>query len=199
VWTPGGSTQHVITSEQHYGTALNDRGQVLVEGTDEDFDAELLLWDPQTEQVQRVPLDPVGWARTSLNNSGQVAGTGPKGQAAVWDPRTGLTLLGTVPGANVSEALSINNAGQVVGSASLVRPLSYNSEGGIDEGVSEWTHAFLWDADSGMRDLGQFRAHDSQAFKINDRGDILTWSGPELSDDFGTLVIWTSVEPREGS
>jgi probable HAF family extracellular repeat protein len=69
-----------------------------------------------------------------------------------------LTDLGTLPGGVSSQALAINDLGQVVGAAS----------------VPEGTHAFLWTDSGGMQDLGTLPGGGaySIAAGINVRGKI---------------------------
>jgi len=67
-------------------------------------------------------------------------------------------------------ACGINDAGQVAGESN--------------------THAFFWDADSGMIDLGMLPGPGySRAHSINDSGQVVGYSG---SDD-GSAFIWDSI------
>lgn len=70
-----------------------------------------------------------------------------------------VTDLGTLGGVS-SNANAINNWGQVVGGAKT---------------ESDETHAFVWNADSGMEDLGTLPTYGkpySEAFDINDSGQV---------------------------
>jgi probable HAF family extracellular repeat protein len=77
--------------------------------------------------------------------------------------------LGTLGGSS-SAAYAINDRGQVVGYSSTSGDVSY--------------HAFLWDAQNGMQDLGTLPGGErvSTAYGINDRGQVvgrsLTMAGP---------------------
>ena len=198
VWIPGNQPRHVMTSRlEHTGTAINVQGQVLIEGMTQDYGSEYLLWDPTTGKAEPIPLNSVDSSRWALNDRGQVAGTGADDLAAVWDPQTGLTSIGTVPGATTSSAASVNNKGQVVGHSSLTIPV-IDSEAEEGDTSTVWTHAFVWDPANGMVDLGLSRPNEnSQAIQINDRGDVLAWSAPELFNDTGTLVIWPPQPPPQ--
>ncbi len=83
------------------------------------------------------------------------------------DPAYTITDLGTL-GGNSSNALSINNYGQIVGSSTLVNP---NPPG---SGQNAPTHAFIY-SNGVMHDLGI--SGDSVASSINDSGQVVGWSG----------------------
>lgn len=100
-----------------------------------------------------------------LNNAGQVTGRSTtlagNEHAFVWSPGSGMTDLGTLPGAANSAASAINNLGVVVGTS---------------EGVPGTPpRAFRWSAANGMEDLGAFTpglASFSSATALNDAGLI---------------------------
>ncbi len=90
---------------------------------------------------------------TAINNAGQVAGNTADG-AFIWDSENGMRDLGTLPGYE-SRASAISDAGQVVG--------------WLDNTSGPWDpHAFLWEAGSGMIDLGPGRA-----WGVNDSGQVV--------------------------
>ena len=79
----------------------------------------------------------------AINNFGDVAGwhvaeDGDNYHAFVWSERTGFVDIGTLGGA-ASQALDINDLGQVIGWAMTPEAAP---------------HAFLWTRSTGMRDLG---------------------------------------------
>jgi probable HAF family extracellular repeat protein len=92
----------------------------------------------------------------AINDSGQVLVNLEHNTIAdsafLWTPAGGLQRLGGIPGADWSEGTAINNAGQIVGFSS--------------------SHAFLWTAESGMRDLGALDGDYSSASVINDAGQV---------------------------
>jgi probable HAF family extracellular repeat protein len=83
-----------------------------------------------------------------------VASSGGATQA---EARWVITDLGTLPGGGFSEAVAINDRGQIVGESMV--------KGGIQ-------HAFLWQ-NGKMRDLGTFGGKGSSATDINDHGQVV--------------------------
>jgi len=88
--------------------------------------------------------------------------------------------LGTLGGAN-SQALAVNNHGQVVGTSD-VRP------------GSEDSHAFLW-ADGRMRDLGTFGGPISAALDINDHGQVV--GAADTASFVGHAFLWAHGRMRD--
>jgi len=99
---------------------------------------------------------------TAVNNLGQVVGyTSDHAfplHAFLWD-NGNFTDLGTLGGAT-SQALGINDAGQVVGFSEITP-------------VNHVFHAFLWDSSDGMQDLGTFGEFNSYATAINNAGQVV--------------------------
>jgi probable HAF family extracellular repeat protein len=105
----------------------------------------------------------------------------PQIHAVLWKDGN-IIDLGTLPGGGFeSEAESVNSAGQVVGAAlnTVPDPNSmaiqnfwfFNSPYGFQQ------RAFLWDAKTGMRDLGTLPGgDDAQAIFINERGQVAGFS-----------------------
>lgn len=106
-----------------------------------------------------------------LNDAGQVVGKLPyldyENLALLWNSPDDIEYLGiprrnSIPKKNSgSEANRINNASKVVGAAgSCVKwPCGF--------------HAFLWDRENGMSDLGTLGSHYSEAYGINDREQVV--------------------------
>jgi probable HAF family extracellular repeat protein len=104
---------------------------------------------------------------TSVNDWGQIVGVSGS-RAVLWSifPKASVIDLGTL-GGEVSGANTINNRGQIVGQAQTV---------GGD------LHPALWDR-GGITDLGNFGDDPfGCAFTINDCGQIVGFSGADLSD-----------------
>jgi probable HAF family extracellular repeat protein len=92
-------------------------------------------------------------------------------RAVVWR-RGQITDLGTL-GGNQSAGFAINDRGQVAGFSTntVPDPLSFlyfifGSSNGTQ------TRAFLWDQQSGMRDLGTLGGNDAFAVFLNERGQV---------------------------
>lgn len=84
--------------------------------------------------------------------------------------------LGTLGGA-FSEAIGMNDQGQVVGA-------SATAAGAI--------HGFVWSASRGMEDLGQFNGRSTYAKDINNAGEIIG-NGVDWADFFGDRAFrWSS-------
>ena len=105
-------------------------------------------------------LDGWGSSATALNDRGQVVGINyldvGRQHGFVWQ-RGVMTDLGTLGGGQSTYVSDINNRGQIVG-------WSQTATG--DQ------QAFLWDHGV-MTDLGTFGGADSDAARIDDRGDIV--------------------------
>jgi len=112
----------------------------------------------------------------AINDSGLIVGdswNGSSNDAAVWQ-NGGVKLLGTF-GGNGSEALDVNNAGQIVGDAAVAGNAS---------------HAFLYSGGK-MTDLGLLPGGKmSSALAINEAGQIV---GASISGDSTVTraVIWS--------
>lgn len=63
-------------------------------------------------KISAIPLRPAG-----INQSGEVAGTTPSHKAALWSAPGGLREIDLLPGFTSSEAVALNNAGQLIGVA----------------------------------------------------------------------------------
>ena len=118
-----------------------------------------------------------------ISDTGLVAGLSENGidpltgslaqEAILWGNDGSLTDLGTL-GGNDSVAGAVNNRGQVAGGALNTIPDPYTSNFFIS-GATQ-VHAFRWTKSQGMQDLGTLGGTDSNAFEINNRGQIGGWS-----------------------
>ena len=156
--------------------AINDRGQIVGKGdlTSESESAyHAALW-----QAGRVrDLGTLGGGSSlaeDISDRGQVVGWSFVRdrilRAFLWEAGR-MRNLGTLPGPHPasrereSQALAVNERGQVVGTSTVWRS-------------GEWyRHAVLWE-NGRIRDLGTLPGHQvSVATGINERGEIVGWSG----------------------
>lgn len=94
-------------------------------------------------------------------------------EAILWGKDGSMTDLGTL-GGNESMANAVNSRGQVAGGALNTIPDPYSSFFFL--GGATQVHAFRWTKSQGMKDLGTLGGTDSNAFFINERGQIAGWS-----------------------
>jgi probable HAF family extracellular repeat protein len=145
--------------------AINDSGEavgVITQG----LKNHATLWKGSGGSQDLSPNDFYA-AASAINASGQIAGwleTAPNDPvcAAFWPNPNSVQTLPTL-GGTYTEALGINNAGQVVGQADV-------------PGAVYAFHAFLWSEAAGIRDLGTLGGSESRASAINNAGQIVGWS-----------------------
>jgi probable HAF family extracellular repeat protein len=119
-----------------------------------------------------------------ISDTGLVAGLSENGidpltgslaqEAILWGNDGTITDLGTL-GGNDSVAGAVNNRSQVAGGALNTIPDPYSSRNFFISGATQ-VHAFRWTKSQGMQDLGTLGGTDSNAFEINNRGQIAGWS-----------------------
>jgi probable HAF family extracellular repeat protein len=105
----------------------------------------------------------VGCSDTANSEGYPCTGTGAGQHAFYWTKSGGLKDLGTLPNGNISGALGINDAGQVVGYS--------NTSTGL---LTEFNFtAFEWSSTGGMINLGKLSGGTAScAFQINVTGEI---------------------------
>ena len=176
-------------------------------------------------------LPTLGGFRTdphAINDSGQVVGIADTTAGTVyvflWDKEHGFRTLERFDDPPHTGGLSMNNAGQIVGTMAdpnvnqrgffwdltagrqMLGTLGgkqsaaegLNNRGqviGSAEIPSRYRHAFVWDAVNGMKDLGTLGGPSSCALSINDAGQIVGYA--ETVDRRFHVVLWDPVSPTE--
>lgn len=154
---------------QSYAYGINNSGQVVGMSNGRAF-----LWESRTGMVDLGDLGGGYSSAYGINNLGQVVGYSPIGydHAFIWDSSHGMKSLAALD--SCSYAYAINDIGQVVG---VARSVSEN--GG---------HAVLWETPSTMISLGHLGGIQSQAWGINNKGEIVGWSTISDSDEYHGFV-----------
>ena len=164
--------------------AINDRGQVVGWSVTDGGERVPVLWEPRTgiRSLGTLPGEPQPGLQTQaedINNAGQVVGAvhvnpffAHAPSAFIWDAANGMRDLGSLgvcgsePGARSAFAAAINDSGQVVG---------------VSLAADCIEHAFLWEAETGMRAIGEFRPWD-----INNAGQVVGARGGFCSP----VLLW---------
>jgi probable HAF family extracellular repeat protein len=185
-------------------TAINDKGQVVgISGTCQNavgaFSAKHAVMWKDGQPIDLGNIGGHGWnTPTSINNQGQTVGFANqsgdlingklelKFHAFLWTKERGMRDLGALSGDAISEALGINEAGQVVG-------VSYGP------GFSH-PRAFLWQ-DGVMMDLNSLIPAGSNltlqvAGDINDRGEI---TGNAFDSSTKTSPAFLAIPRKDGT
>lgn len=153
-----------------YAYGINDSGQVVGQVRNSTNALDPFLYSDGAMTDLGSPLGGTGGGANAINNFGQTTGwaiTPSNAEHGFVYSSSGVTDLGTLPEANgvSSSASAINNAGQVVGSASAF------------ETGTNTTHAFLYSGGS-MTDLGSLSGGiTSYANGINNSGQVVGAAG----------------------
>jgi probable HAF family extracellular repeat protein len=179
LWDPVGGMQSLGTPDEIGSGAhqINNRGQVAGVSVRQDGTQVGFLWDPVGGRRDLGTLGgPFGYI-LGLNEQGKVIGTCQtsnsyyESQSLAFVSEGGvmkpLSLDSPYPGGDYSYPVAINNQGQVIG----------------DSWVPGGMHAFFWDPETGIHDIGTLGRLSSYARAINENGQVvgasLTHGGAE--------------------
>lgn len=155
LWSPVSQMQDLDGSPDYasYAVAINNLHQVAGVRDHGQGVAVVFLWTPDAG------LQELGFQGRpySINDNGEMVGRlDPVGHAFYWAKSTGLLDLGALSGDSYSEAVGINNQGQVVGTSTS----------------SAKCTPFMWTATGGMKPLPPMSGRWYSA-AINDAGQVL--------------------------
>lgn len=140
--------------------ATSDNGQIVGYGVGISDTLSGFIWD-DPDLIDFDALDGDFSRITNINSTGQLVGYADIDSGAVHgflhDGLESFLDLGALEEDGTSHAFAINNNEQVVGHSS----------------VDGTQHAFLWESDTDMVDLGTLGGNFSQAFDINDQGQVV--------------------------
>jgi len=162
-----------------FAVDINNRGEVIGGSETADSRMHAFLWTPAKGMVDLGTLGGLESAAIEINEIGEVVGNanGPDvgilstHRGFLWTQATGMIDVGSLFASKNSQAVAVNNRGQVAGYTSMPQ------------------HAFSWTPSHGMVDLGTFGGTISEAKDVNDRGQItgvVTYGNNESA----RAVIW---------
>jgi probable HAF family extracellular repeat protein len=166
--------------------AINDQAQVTGTSGMSDVDESAFLYDPKHSKggMQDLGRDNAGISRGfAINAVGDVVGDATFGEAfshAALFKYGKIVDLGTMKIGPYSRATGINASGQVVGFASPQRDYGAN-------------RAFIWNASTGMKDIGTLGGEYAQAFGINDSGFVTGTA--QIADSSREVITHAFIYP----
>lgn len=198
---------------------INNSGSVVGEADNVAGQRHAFRWHESTGMVDLGTLGGVFGVAHDINDHGVTVGyslgADGFGRAFRHSDAVGMEDLGTLPGTAPSVALSISNAGHIVGfsgstpfiytQATGMQPIPLPSgtdgqawavnESGVVAGYysgSGFLHAFRWSAADGFLDLGVLAGNISFAYGINEAGHIVGQT--QHADGQDHAFIWTASD-----
>jgi probable HAF family extracellular repeat protein len=193
LWTKREGMQRLAPlpgSDFSEATAINNAGVIAGTAGLAHGDHRAVRWDnPWAVRALGVLAGDTGSESYAINDLGQIVGasTGRSGvHAWIWNNKEGMRSLGSFLGGNYTIAFGINNLGQVVGTSTTAVGAS---------------HAFIWTANGGMRDLNDLIPDASRillvsAVGINDRGQIIAYGGDRDAFNHDALDLLGPLHPQ---
>ncbi len=188
VYGPGGIRDlGTLGGTRSQAYAINNFGVITGNSDDPKF-IQQVVWAYGSTGILPSGGPGIACDATGINSSGMMAGgcgrsaTDYRSKAIFRTPdSTAPTDIGFLPGGGTSYAEGLNDAGTIVGKAS----------------VGDADHAFVYDAPLGMRDLGTLGGMNSQADAINAHGIIVGRSQILPGDrNAGTAAtLWRAGKP----
>ncbi|MES2205895.1 MAG: hypothetical protein V4525_03750 [Pseudomonadota bacterium] len=116
------------------------------------------------------------FSNEGINNFGQVTGVS-NSHASIYTPSTGITADIDTLGSGWSQGTSINNVGQITGSRDFIFTETYTRNGIPAVNNTLLRHAFLYTAETGMKDIGTLDQSgnefgESHGISINSLGSV---------------------------
>jgi probable HAF family extracellular repeat protein len=114
------------------------------------------------------------------------------GSAAIWQGGTNWRVLGGIPGGQPSGSLAgptLSTAWDISADGSIIIGLAWVSAGRA--------HAFRWDAQHGMVDLGSLQGRDSRASTVSADGNVIAGFDSDPSSTHGQwrgAIWWQGLE-----
>ena len=180
IWTSSGVTD---LGANTYATAINNSGEVAGSNS-----GAFVALNGNVEDLA-LPSSMNWSAAYGINDAGTVVGDGRLDNGTfrglIWNTDGSVTTLGTLGGSS-SQAMGVNNSGEVVGFASL---------------ASGYQHAFALIGGS-MLDLGTLGG-SSYAYRVNDSGEVVGYSYLAGGDQHaflyydGTMLDLNSLLPDD--
>lgn len=166
IWTSAGATD---LGANTYATAINSSGEVAGSNG-----SAFVVLKGNVEDLA-MPSGMNWSAAYGINDAGVVVGDGRSAngtfQGLIWNPDGSVQTLGTLGGVS-SQAMGINNSGEVVGFASL---------------ATGYQHAFS-EVNGSMLDLGSLGG-SSYAYGINASGEIVGYSWLASGDQHAFIYL----------
>ena len=176
LWTPSGGIQDLGTLPggiKTFAYGINSANHVV--GTVQlPNGGAAFIWTPTTGMQELAPGSGLqGYGAVAINDSDEVIGyfvdpTDNESHAFLWTQANGLKDLGVLPG-GWSEAIGINNSGDIVGFARDAKGSGYSviwRQGGTIQELTHLAGVGLNEAASGINTAGQIAANGSKPYML---------------------------------